>query len=476
MKEDAVYYQLLRDNLLFFVLRVFKHLNPTREYQHNWHVEAIVHHLELVMTGKIRRLIINLPPRYLKSQIVSVAFTAFLLGHGPSKRIYGISYGADLSLKHAADVRSVMESAWYKRVFPRTRIIRAIESSIHTNKRGYRIGTSVNASLTGFGGDCFILDDIQKPQDAMSEAYRTQLNNWITNTLLPRQEDKSKASIVLVMQRVHLLDATGFLLENSDQWTVLSLPAIADEDTRVPYRAREGEVLYYTRRAGFALHKSYESIETLTQLRAEMGEVAFAAQYLQRPVPDSGAMISRSTIQLVDSAPARTPRMKVIQSWDTAGKTGPNNDYSVCTTILQDGDHRYIIHIERGKYSYSELKEKALELAARFKPTVILVEDASSGIQLAQDLTKLGRYVIKEIKSDGTSKEARVYLQQAKFDAGFVFFVKGIRNLPEAVQELLSFPQVKHDDFVDSLMQALAYGDKKEYNYDTSMRWVSDRK
>ena len=472
MKDDAVLYSLLRENLLFFVLRVFKHLNPTRKYQHNWHIEAIVHHLELVISGKIRRLIINLPPRYLKSQIVSVAFTAYMLGHDPSKRIYGISYGADLSLKHAADVRSVMSSAWYRKVFPRTRIVRAIESSIHTNKRGYRIGTSVNASLTGFGGDCFVLDDIQKPLDAMSEAYRSQLNNWITNTLLPRQEDKSKASIILVMQRVNMLDATGFLLENSDQWTVLSLPAIADEDTRVPYQMRDGKTLFYKRRAGFALHKDYESLETLAQLRAEMGEVAFAAQYLQRPVPESGAMISRATIKLIDTAPVRTLRMKLIQSWDTAGKTGPNNDYSVCTTILRDGDRSYVIHIERGRYTYSELKAKALELAARFKPTVILVEDASSGIQLAQDLRKLGRYVIKEIKMDGTSKEARVYLQQAKFDAGLVYFVKGIRNLPECIQELLSFPQVKHDDFVDSLMQALAFGDRNRYNYDTSMHWV----
>lgn len=470
MNDAEVHFQLMRENFLFFVHRVFLHLNPGREYKYNWHLEAIAYHLQMVTDGKIRRLIVNLPPRYLKSQIISVAFTAFMLGHRPSMRIYGISYNMDLTSRHANDVRSVMTSAWYRRVFPGTRIIRVADADIYTNERGYRMGTSVGSSLTGFGGDLFILDDVQKPLDAWSEASRNTLHNWVSTTLMPRQEGKSEAAIILVMQRVHMNDLTAHLLEQTGRWTHLNLPAIADEDMRVPIGFQNGKTRYYGRKQGFPLHKTYEPLSTLAEIRADIGEADFSAQYLQSPVPVGGAMIRRETFRYVEAAPIRDRKVRIVQSWDTAGKTGPQNDFSVCTTWMFIGQQKYLIDIEHGKFEYSELLAKAVELAQRFKPTSILVEDASSGIALAQDLRKLGRFVVRAVPVEH-NKEARVYLQQAKFDAGHVIFVKGIRNLALAEHQLLSFPQVKHDDVVDSIMQALAF-DKP--GYDVTMRWVRD--
>ena len=215
--------------------RCVKTLNPGTPYLPNWHIDAIGYQLERVRRGEINRLIINLPPRNLKSVMVSVAFPAFLLGHNPASRIIGISYGTELATKHASDFRSVVESTWYRRAFPRMQIARSLEAEVRTTRRGFRKATSVGAALTGFGGDCFIIDDPQKPVDALSDTQRETLNQWFSNTLVSRLDSKEKGVIILVMQRVHLNDLTGYLLEKGG-WTVLSLPAIAEEDENTPHR------------------------------------------------------------------------------------------------------------------------------------------------------------------------------------------------------------------------------------------------
>ena len=221
---------LLRSDFGRFVHRCVKTLNPGAPFLPNWHIDAIAHHLEQVWSGKVTRLIINLPPRHLKSIMISVAFPAFLLGHDPCRKIFGISYGTDLAGKHANDFRSIVQSNWYRRTFPAMRLTRSAEADVHTTKRGFRKATSVYAALTGLGGDCFIIDDPQKPVDARSESQRNQLNQWFSNTLISRLDNKQTGAIIVVMQRVHLNDLTGHLLENASEWTLLSLPAIADVD------------------------------------------------------------------------------------------------------------------------------------------------------------------------------------------------------------------------------------------------------
>ena len=160
--------------------------------------------------------------------MTSVLFPAFWLGHDPRKKIFGISYGTDLAAKHARDTELVMHSNWYRKAFPGTRISRIADSVIYTDKRGLRKATSIGAALTGFGGDCFIIDDPLKPIDAQSEPVRNSANEWISHTLISRLDDKAKGSIIVVMQRVHQHDLTGYLTENfPGTWTILNLPAIA---------------------------------------------------------------------------------------------------------------------------------------------------------------------------------------------------------------------------------------------------------
>src|ERR1700731_509694 len=220
MKKQDLINAVLRSNFKSFLYRSMLILNPGANFLPNWHIDAIAYQLERVRAGEITRLIINLPPRYLKSLTVSVIFPAYLLGHDPRLKIFGISYGTELSGKHAADFRAIVESNAYRRAFPNMRIARAANSDVFTTRRGFRRSTSVNAALTGLGGDIFIIDDPQKPDEAQSDTLRNGVNQWFSNTLRSRLDNKETGVIIVVMQRVHPHDLTGHLVENSNGWTV----------------------------------------------------------------------------------------------------------------------------------------------------------------------------------------------------------------------------------------------------------------
>ena len=453
----------LRSDFVTYLYRCFLHLNPGALFLPNWHIHAIAYQLERVRRGEITRLIINLPPRYLKSITVSVAFPAFLLGLSPSRRIITISYADELSAKHASDFRSVVHSRWYQRGFPSMRILRSTEGELLTTKRGFRKSTSVSGTLTGLGGDLIIIDDPQKPADAQSDARRSSVNQWVTNTLMSRLDNKQTSAVIVVMQRVHMDDLSGYLTGSSDDWTVLSLPAIAEEEASIPI----GPNKFYHRQIGEALHPTHESIETLRKLEQTLGPDVFAAQYQQSPVPAGGGMIKRTWLRYYDDAPANIPGSRIIQSWDTAAKDGAQNDWSVCTTWLVADDNYYLLDLVRDRFEYPLLRDTALELANRFKPHEILIEEASTGIALAQELRERGDFFINPVKIE-RDKIGRLYVQQGKFAAGRVWFPRSAPFVPELERELLTFPQSRHSDQVDSISQALSY----ELGYDYTYSWV----
>ncbi len=271
MSDQEVLNAALRSNFETFLHRCFLTLNPGSRFLTNWHIKAIAYQLMRVMSGEETRLIINLPPRSLKSIITSVALPAFLLGHNPRLKIFGISYGTELAAKHASDFRSIVESSWYRQAFSTMEIMRAADNDFFTTERGFRRATSINATLTGLGGDCFIIDDPLKPADAQSDALRNQLNDWFSSTLISRLDNKSTGSIIVVMQRVHMNDLTGYLLEKQNGWTLLSLPAIAEVDEEILV----GLSLIHKRGAGEALHPERETLAVLESLRRELGSDFF---------------------------------------------------------------------------------------------------------------------------------------------------------------------------------------------------------
>jgi predicted phage terminase large subunit-like protein len=289
------------------------------------------------------------------------------------------------------------------------------------------------------------------------------LNQWFFNSLLSRLDNKEKDAVILVQQRVHLNDLTGFLTQNSHDWTVLSLPAIAEHDELTAV----GPGKFHFRKAGEALHPARESLAALEKLRAEVGSDIFSAQYQQSPVPPGGAMIRREWLRYYDKAPERSYRTRLVQSWDVASKIGAQNDWTVCTTWLLADNHFYLLDLTRGRYEYPQLRNTAIALADRFKPNTILIEDASTGIALAQELRQAKCYSVRPIKVEH-DKTGRLYVQQAKFEAGRVLLPRGASFLAELEAELLTFPQGKTDDQVDSVSQALAY----RPGYDVTGSWM----
>ena len=211
-----------RKDFVSFVRKAFHVLNPSAIFHMNWHICAIAHHLEQVRLGKIRRLIITVPPRSLKSIMCSVAFPAFVLGHDPTKRLIVASYSADLAIKHGNDFRKIVNSGEYHGIFPGMRIsaMKDTQTEVVTTLNGFRLAISVDGTLTGRGGDIIVIDDPIAALPALSQKPREHVVDWYFNTLLSRLDDKQNGAIVLVMQRLHEDDLAGVLLRGSDEWTV----------------------------------------------------------------------------------------------------------------------------------------------------------------------------------------------------------------------------------------------------------------
>jgi predicted phage terminase large subunit-like protein len=451
-KEE--YLAILRTDFVAFVERAFRELNPGTEYRHNWHIEVIAEALEQCRTGKLRRLIINVPPRYLKSHMTSISFVAWLLGHNPAAQIACASYAQELSNKLAADCRSLMTAEWYQDLFPSTRLS-TLRSAVHdfeTTQKGSRLATSVGGGFTGRGAEFIIIDDPLKPDEAVSETERKNVNDWFDRTLLSRLNDKRTGCIILIMQRLHEDDLVGHVLDK-DQWKVLRFPAIAEEDETHLIKRPCG-TWPFRRLAGEVLHPEREPLEILKRVRKSQGEYNFAGQYQQAPAPPGGGMVKAEWFKTYTETDRPGKFEMIYQSWDTANKPTELNDYSVCTTWGVKEKRLYLLDVFRKRLGYPELKRAVRELEEPFRPPTILIEDQASGTPLIQELVKEGMHSIKKYKST-MDKVMRMNSVTSTIEDGFVFIPETASWLAEYLHELTTFPNGKYDDQVDSTSQAL---------------------
>ena len=450
------YQSSLRLHLMSFVERAFYELNAQTTFVDSPHIEVLASKLEACRRGEIRRLIVNLPPRSLKSHVVSVVFPAWLLGHNPTSQIICASYGQDLADKHARDCRTLMNSRFYRGLFPNTRLSTEKQSvgEFMTTAQGFRMSTSVGGVLTGRGADFIVLDDPLKPDDALSETRRTAVNEWYDHSLLSRLNNKKTGTIIIVMQRLHQDDLVGHVIDQGN-WEVVSFPAIAEEDEShiidTPFGQR-----CWRRTKDQALQPERESLETLVNIRQTIGTYNFASQYQQSPMPLGGAMVKTSWLKRYEPGDLPKRFSCVLQSWDTANKSGELNDFSVCTTWGTSYEHFYLLSVFRGRLDYPALKRSVKENACRHKANVILIEDKASGTQLIQDLKHEAVFGIQPYEAPpGADKTLRLYAQTAEFESGRVLLPRSAPWLDEYVRELTSFPGSKYDDQVDSTTQAL---------------------
>jgi len=447
------YEALLRQDFSTFAARCFYELNPQTELGVNWHLRVIAAKLAAVRRGQIRRLIINLPPRHLKSLMASIAFPAWCLGLDPSAQILCISYAGELADKLARDCRSIMLSRWYRRIFP-TRLAphrQAVQEFI-TTANGYRLATSNGGVLTGRGADIILIDDPLKPEEALSDAQRQAANEWFSHTLYSRLNDKRKGAIVIIMQRLHEDDLVGHVLAQ-EPWEVVCFPAIAEED-----EVHRIETVFgprtFTRRRGEALHPHREPLDTLDRIRRTIGEYNFAGQYQQSPAPLGGGLVKAHWFKRFGEKERPESFDRVVQSWDTANKATELSDFSVCTTWGVKGKELFLIGRFRRRLEYPALKRAVREQQSLYNATEVLIEDKASGTQLIQELIADGCYGVTRYLPT-TDKIMRLNAQTAIIENGFVHIPEAAPWLAEYLHEMTVFPRGKHDDQVDSTAQFL---------------------
>ena len=440
-----------------FIAQSWPIIEPATPYLDNWHIDLLCEYLEAVSAGEITRLIINIPPRYMKSNTVSVLWPCWEWTTHPALRYLFCSYAANLATKHSLDRRRILESEWYRSHWPHLVLTsdQNEKAEYENSARGVMFATSVGGTVTGKGGNRIIIDDPLDPRRAHSEAQRTAANEFFDRSLTTRLNDKKRDAIVLVMQRLHDEDLTGHLLQRSaDAWTLCKVPALEDRPTVVSF-PRSGRTI--VRQAGAPLWPEREGAAQLAQMKVDLGSTDYAAQYLQEPAPPEGAMIKAEWWVEYRVLPQNFDEL--LQSWDMSFKDTKTSDFVVGQVWGRRGAESYLLDQVRGQWDIQRTIDAMLALAQKW-PLALrkLVEDKANGPAIIQLLNSRLPGIIAVSPKD--SKEARCAFVAPAIEAGNVHvpdprFVAGAEWVEEFLLEFSRFPAGSHDDQVDAATQAL---------------------
>jgi predicted phage terminase large subunit-like protein len=415
------------------------------QFQLARHHELIVSRLEAIERGEISRLMISMPPRHGKSLLTSTIFPAWYLGRHPERSVIFATYGQELSDDFGRQVRNLIADPAHRTIFPNCRLSgdSAAAHRFNINPGGAYFAVGRGGPITGRGAHLLIIDDPLKDyQEASSETTRKALHDWFTSVAYTRLAPGG--AIVLVQTRWHEDDLAGRLLRfnEHERWEELSLPAVAE---RAEEFRREGEALWPDR---FPLSE-------LVRIRGAIGTRAWAALYQQRPSAAEGVIFKRDWWRFYAS-PLTVSWNRIVQSWDTAFKTGTENDFSVCTTWGVAENGYYLLHLWRERVEFPELKRVVASLAEQWKPNAILVEDKASGQSLIQELKTSTALPIITVKVD-SDKQTRAQAVTPLMEAGRIFIPESASWVSHFIEEMAGFPNGIYDDIVDATTQALNY-------------------
>ena len=403
---------------------------------------------ERVAAGKLKRLIINMPPRHTKSEFASYLLPAWFLGKYPEKKIIQTAHTAELAVGFGRKVRNLVQSEHYQKVFP-TKLSSDSKAAgrWNTNVGGDYFAIGVGGAVTGKGADLLIIDDPHSEQEAKqgNPAVFDSVYEWYTSG--PRQRLQPGGSIIIVMTRWSKKDLTGQILKNSEkdgvnEWEVIDFPAILP--------------------SGTPLWPGFWTKKELEALKAELPVAKWEAQYQQNPTSEEGAIIKRDQWQIWEKEDPPSCEF-IIQSWDTAFEKNNRADYSACTTwgVFQhpnkNGDLRpniILLDAFKQRMEFPELKQKAMEAWEEWQPDALIVEKRAAGAPLIYELRKMGIPLSEYTPGKGNDKIARVNSISDLFASGVVW-CPDTRWADEVMEEMASFPNGDHDDLVDSSSQAL---------------------
>jgi predicted phage terminase large subunit-like protein len=431
-------------------------IEPGTVFRGNWHLDAICEHLEAaVVHRQILQLLINMPPRFSKSTLCSVALPAYIWTRFPHIRWLYASYAQSLATRDSVLCRRVIQSPWYQarwgHVFKLT-TDQNIKQRYENDRTGSRIATSVGAALTGEGGDVLVVDDAHNVVEAESELVRRGVIDWYKSSASTRLNDPKLGVKVVVMQRVHQDDLAGHLLETGD-WYHLCLP-MEFEGVKPQWfigwtdpREKEGDLLWPERYGR----------EEVDKLKRALGSYGAAAQLQQRPTPKGGGIFKREWFGSYSSG-ALPGFVRVVESWDTATSEEDYAAYTVGTVWGEDVEGRiYLLDVSRGRWEFPRLKSEVRFFHLRHNGAAILVEDKSSGRQVCQELGRDARLPIIAISVGRKGKVARAISVSPMIEGGKVLLPEDAPWLAAFMEEILLFPNAKFADQVDSMTQALSY-------------------
>ena len=436
--------EMARQDFYFFSRWMF--LNSRNyKWMHNWHHKVICDALTDVFNGKIKRLIINIPPRYSKTELAVVNFMAWCLGHYPDSEFIHVSYSADLAENNSFKCREMILSGPYQDIFPYTKIKDDSKARNHwrTSAGGVVYAAGTKGTITGFGagkkrkefGGCIIVDDAHKADEAKSDTIRNGVLNFFSNTLESRKNDPAETPIIVIMQRLHEMDLAGWLLEggNGEEWHHINLPAIQDD---------------------MALWPEMHSLEELQRM-AKANPYMFSGQYMQQPSPSGGGAFKPDQMKVIDAIPAG--HIEWIRGWDLASTT--SGDYTVGGKIGRTQDGHYIIaDIVRLKATPEERDNAIINTTS--------LDGIGCKVSIPQDPGQAGKtqvtYLTKSLAGyrvvsspESGNKETRAEPLAAQINVGNVMMLRGEWN-QALMHEMKMFPNGKNDDQIDALSRAFS--------------------
>lgn len=449
---------LFRQDLVNFVMGAFQIVAPNDKYIHSWYIELICEHLLNCQARKTTRLIINIPPRHMKSLIVNVIFPAWLLGHNPTESILTATYSSDLLEQHSQTFLRLMQSSWYKKIFPKTIIDREALRAITTTAGGFRYSTTVSGQLTGSGGNYIIIDDPLNAREADSQLARENVINWYSFSLSTRQNQKT-AVMILIAQRLHEDDLPGYLIEKGN-WELLKLPAIAEEDETFCVNGKN-----FGRRKNEVLAHERFGIEFYEKQRQELREYAFAGQYQQRPAPIGGGEFKVEWLQYYNGVPNYKEFTRII-CVDPADAKGKESDYSVMAVLGLGADQNiYLLDLTRDRLNIYQREEELFYLHAKYRPSMPVNyekygKDADISTLTRAMNTRNYRFSINPV-GGSLGKTERIKrlispMQQRRFWVPHhlvKFDVDGTSYdlIKALIEEMTMFPKARHDDILDAI-------------------------
>ena len=439
-----------------FIKQVWGVLEPGTTYVDNWHVHLIGEYMQAVNTGQIRRLIINIPPRHMKSIQVTVCYPCWTWATHPEKRFIKISYSDNLSRKHNVLSRDIITSEWYQanwgdRFSIKDDVNR--QNDFKNNHQGMMFSTSIGGTLTGEGGDVIILDDPQDPQMANSEAERESTINFFRNKLQSRLNDPKKGAFILIMQRLHESDLTGHVLAEQLGYEHLCLPAEAEKKETIIFPISKREII---REEGDLLNPNRFDKEVLDGLKKSMGSLQYAGQFQQSPAPAEGSIFKRAW--LGNYYAALPIGCTVIQSWDLPFKKSVDSAKCAGIVMARKGADIYIIDMVNEKMEFTESVAALRQMTAKHpNARAKVVEDKANGPAIISLLRKeISGMIGFEPKG---SKEDRALSVTPYFEAGNIYLPHPSKApwVLDLISDLIKFPNILYKDTVDALVQGILF-------------------